>query len=141
MFRHPGSQGLGFPLPSLVVKGLPWWLSGEESAFNAGDREDVGSIPGSRRNPGGGHGNRLQDSCLENAMDRGAWLATFHGIAELDTTEQLTLSCHPNKSNPITALTGGSSGVGLCWTVQRLWEAGQHEDRAPPRRLPRWGPG
>ena len=46
-------------------------------------------------------------------MDRGAWLATFHGIAELDTTEQLTLSCHPNKSNPITALTGGSSGVGL----------------------------
>ena len=39
------------------------------------------------RSPGGGHGNPLQYSCLENPMDRGAWQATVHGISELDTTE------------------------------------------------------
>ena len=39
---------------------------------NAGDPRDVGSIPGLRRSPGGGHGNPLQCSCLENPMDRGA---------------------------------------------------------------------
>jgi len=44
---------------------------------NAGDRRDVGWIPGSGRSPGGGHGNPLQYSCLENPMDRGAWQATY----------------------------------------------------------------
>ena len=42
----------------------------------------AGSIPGSRRSPGGGHGNPLQYSCLENPMDGGAWLATLHGVAK-----------------------------------------------------------
>ena len=40
---------------------------------SSGDIRDVGLIPGLRRSPGGGHGNPLQDSCLENPMDRGAW--------------------------------------------------------------------
>ena len=40
-----------------------------------------GSIPGSGRSPGEGSGNLLQDSCLRNSMDRGAWQATVHGIA------------------------------------------------------------
>ena len=39
------------------------------------------------RSPGGGHGNPLQYSCLENPTDRGVWQATVHGISELDTTE------------------------------------------------------
>ena len=43
--------------------GLPWWLSGEESSRNAGD---MGLTPGLGRYPGGGHGNLLQYSCLEN---------------------------------------------------------------------------
>ena len=46
---------------------------GKESACNEGDTGDAGSIPGSGRFPGGGYGNPLQYSCLENPMDRGAW--------------------------------------------------------------------
>jgi len=51
---------------------------------NAGD---AGSIPGLGRSPGGGHGNPLQYSYLENSMDRGAWQAVVHGIRkDSDTT-------------------------------------------------------
>ena len=49
---------------------------------NAGDTRDAGLIPGSGRFPGGGHGNPLQYSCLENPMDRRAWRATVHGVAK-----------------------------------------------------------
>ena len=49
------------------------------------DVRDVGSIPGSERSPGGGHGNPLQYSCLENSMDRGAWQAENHGVAKSQT--------------------------------------------------------
>ena len=49
---------------------------------NAGDVRDTGSIPGLGRSPGGGHGNPLQYSCLENPMDRGAWRATVHRVSK-----------------------------------------------------------
>ena len=45
------------------------------------------SIPGLRRSPGGGHGDTLQYSCLENSMDRGALQAMVQEVTELDTTE------------------------------------------------------
>ena len=62
----------------LVVKNPP---------ANTGDLRDAGLIPGWGRSPGGGHGNPLQYSCLENPMDRGAWWATVQGNKESDTTE------------------------------------------------------
>ena len=46
---------------------------------NARDIRDADSVPGSGRFPGGGHGNLLQCSCMENSMDRGAWRATVYG--------------------------------------------------------------
>ena len=45
----------------------------------------VGLIPGLRRSPGGGHGNPLRYSCLENLMDRAAWRATVHGVTKSQT--------------------------------------------------------
>ena len=57
---------------ALVVKNLP---------DNAGDLRNAGSIPGSGRSLGGGNGNPLQYSCLENPMDRGAWWVTVDGVA------------------------------------------------------------
>ena len=60
----------------LVVKNLP---------ANAGNIRDVGLIPGSGRSPGGGHGNPLQSSCLDNPMDRGDWWAMVHRVAKSQT--------------------------------------------------------
>ena len=55
---------------------------------NVGDTRDVGSVPGLGRSPEIGNGDPLQDSCLENPMDRGGWWATVHGVAKSGT--QLT---------------------------------------------------
>ena len=57
----------------LVVKNLP---------ASAADIRATGSIPGLERSAGGGHGNPLQYSCLDNTMDRGAWWTTFHSVAK-----------------------------------------------------------
>ena len=62
---------------------------------NAADIIDMGSIPGSGRFPGGGYGNPLQYSCLENPMDRGAWLAVVHRVAKSRTQlKQLSMHTH-----------------------------------------------
>ena len=63
---------------ALVVNNLP---------ANAGDVRDTGSIPGSRRSRGWGHGNPLQYSCLENPMDRGPWQAAVHGFTKSRTLQ------------------------------------------------------
>ena len=66
---------------ALVVKNL---------SAKEGDLRDTGSNLGLGRSPGGGQANLIQDSCLENPMDRGAWQATVYGVTELDMTEQLS---------------------------------------------------
>ena len=53
---------------------------------NVGNSRDAGWIPGSGRSLAEGNGNPLQYSCLENPMDRGAWRATVHRVAESDMT-------------------------------------------------------
>ena len=58
---------------------------GKESACSAGDIGDVGSIPRSGGSSGGGNGNPLQYSCLENSLARGAWWATVYGVAKSQT--------------------------------------------------------
>ena len=67
-----------------MVKNLP---------ANAGDIRDTRSIPGSGRSPGGGHGNPVQYSCLENPMDRGTWWATVQGVVK-SQTQLKQLSTH-----------------------------------------------
>ena len=59
-----------------MVKNLP---------ANAGEVRDVGLIPGLGRSPGGGNGNPLQYSCLEDPMDRGDWRATVHRVTKSQT--------------------------------------------------------
>ena len=61
---------------ALMVKNLP---------ANAEDIREAVPIPGSGRFPGGGHGNPLQYSCLENPMDRGAWQATVQRVTKSQT--------------------------------------------------------
>jgi len=72
--------GLGRSPPEFM--GFLGGSDGEESASNAGV---LGSIPRLGRSPGGGRGNPLQYSWLENPQDRGAWWATVHGVAKSQT--------------------------------------------------------
>ena len=73
---------------------------GKASTHNAGD---LGLNPGLGRSPGGGNGNPLQCSCLENSMDGGAWWAIVHVVAELDIAERL----HFRFLSNITAMNTG----------------------------------
>ena len=87
---HLSNPGIKLGSPALSADSLPAEppgkpifkvhnLSGKESACSAGD---AGSVPGSGISPGEGNGYPLQYSCLENPMDRGAWLTTVHGVAK-----------------------------------------------------------
>ena len=73
------SHVVGITSPHVQMISFPSGSEGKESTCNLGD---PGSIPGLGRPPGGGHGNPLQCSCLENPMDRGAWRATVPGVTE-----------------------------------------------------------
>ena len=83
-----------------ISTGFPGGSAGKEYTCSSGDTGDTGSIPGLRRSPGGGHGNPLQDSCLENPMDRGAWWATVYGV----TKSWTWLSTHTHTSTPLSWL-------------------------------------
>ena len=86
-FSHRLWHALNLSQVALVVKNL---------TANAGDLRDMGLIPGLGRCPGGGHGNPLQYSCLENPMDRGAWWDTVHRAIQSRTRLKLmTHACTP----------------------------------------------
>ena len=87
--------------------GFPGGAAGKDPTW---DIRDSGSIPGLRRSPGGGHGNPLQFSCLENPMDRGACQATVHGVRKSWT--QRKYSC-------IYRLPGGTSSEEPSWQSRR----------------------
>ena len=101
----------------ILVSPSTWDFPGgsviKNSPANAGD---VGLIPGSGRSPGGGHGNPLQYSCLENPMDRGAWWAIVQWVAkELDTTWWLSLPA-PSTYSTLPQLQIAASAF-----LQRTW--------------------
>ena len=88
---------------------------GKESACSAGG---PGSIPGLVRSPGEGNDNRLQDSCLENPMDRGACGATVHGVTKSQTRQNAfhsIISCHV-----LLTVTPPASLLGVSFSP---WEA------------------
>ena len=83
-------------IPSLqTVLGFPGGAIGKEPACQCSEIRDMGLIPGLGRSPGGGHGNLLQYSCLENPMDGGAWQATVHKAAQSQTQlKRLSMHVH-----------------------------------------------
>ena len=133
-----GSQGMDFP-GSSVVKNPP---------ANSGD---AGLIPGLGRSLGVGSGHSLQDSCLENSIDRGAWWATVYGATKLDVTEHQHAKAWQNYTKfpfPLSLSTGWptacpeSPGRGRCkgvelfkehdepWTRQmKFWQLSGHRGR------------
>ena len=82
--QHIWKHTCGWPT---ISYGLPQCLSSKESACSSGD---TSLIPGWGRSSGGGNGNPLHYSCLENPIDRGVWWDTVHGVTESDTTGRLS---------------------------------------------------
>ena len=87
---HMGSHRVGHDWSDLAAA-----AARKNPSANAEDIRDVVSIPGLGRSPGGGHGNPLRYSCLENHMDRGAWQATVHRVAKNGTRlKRLSTQAH-----------------------------------------------
>ena len=107
----------------LAVQNLP---------ADEGDVRVPVSIPGLGRSPGGGHGNSLYYSCLENPMDRAAWRATVHGVAKSWTrlkrlsTQANQCVCPKSKNillcNPEKAM--GPHCSTLAWKIPWMEEPG-----------------
>ena len=92
---------------SCVLSGFPGGSDSKKSSCNAGG---LGSILGLGRSPGGGHGNPLQFSCLENPHGQEPGRTLVHGVAESDMTEHLSTHVyyHTLLSGKLNSFTGGS---------------------------------
>ena len=76
---------LGFLFGVSHCIGFPGGMVVKNQTAHAGDARDMGLTPGLGRTPGGGNGNPLQYSCLENSTESGAWRATIHEVAKSQT--------------------------------------------------------
>ena len=103
-------------LPTPVFLGFPDGSEGKESTCNVGD---LGSVPGLERSPGGGHGDPLQYSCLENPMGRGAWWATVHRVTKSQT--QLRDSTQHSNTLDNSKLRQYSRILGLDGILKVIW--------------------
>ena len=123
-------------MANIPLYGLLRYLSGRESAYNAGDAGDLGLIPRSRRSPGEGHGNPLQYSCLEIPMDRDAlwpWSMGSQRVGHDWVTEHIVHSIfHIKKQRHYFANKGPSSqGYGFSSGHVWMWELDCKESWAP----------
>ena len=92
---------------------------------NARDAGDICSIPGSERSPGVGNGSPIQNSCLENSMETGAWQDTVHGILQARTLEGVDMPSFWRSSwlqdrTHISYVSCTGSGF---FTISTTWEA------------------
>ena len=86
----------------------------KNQSTNAGDARDTGLIPGLGRSPGVGIGNRLQYSCLENPMDRGAWQATVHGVPKSWTRLSVRTHAHTHTYTPFPIILPSTHSSTQC---------------------------
>ena len=126
------SFGFSKLCPFITRTGLPLWLRGIESACNAGD---LGSIPGLGRSPGGGHGNGLQCSRLDNPINTGAWQAVVHRVAQSQTrlkwisrtssiTRTVAVLCDRKKKKNLVFMLNKVKIMVVAWWVmwkERCW--------------------
>ena len=122
-FENPAFKTLStvqlFKCKQRMEGGLLRWCGGKDPACQC--RRCKSLIPGLGRSPGGGHGNILQYSCLENPTDRRAWLATVHGITR-SRTQLKRLSTHTRKGwkweREVTSVS--ARGLWCAWSLE-LW--------------------
>ena len=118
---HHGSMVRQGKFSSGVQKlGLPQRLSSKKSACNAGH---PGLIPGWERPPGGGHGNPLQPSCLENPMHRGAWGAAAHGVTQRWSWTGVTQQQHTKPGHLPFSVQPGSVYILRQYPALNFWAA------------------
>ena len=140
-FPYPTWHGSNRTIPRVAQRwaekgcseeGFPSGADSKESSCNAGD---PGLIPGSGRSPGGGHGNSLRYSCLEDPRDRGAGRATvLRGHQESDWTESLTL----RRLRPQRARTVSSKSVGTHAVSTDHLRLAPMQSLSNPRILVQW---
>ena len=99
----------------MLIQGFIDWLSGKESACDTGAMGDAVSVPGPGRSSGGGHGNALQCSGLQNPRDTGAWWATAHEVAKR-VRQDLVTKQHINLYTFVRHLL--SAGTNVCSSVK-----------------------
>ena len=99
---------------------------------NAGDARDTDSIPESGRFPGGGYGNPLQGSCLENSMNKGAWWATVQGVAKNQT--QLSIQADRQNYHKVTLQASRQNNIRQKTRKPHIQSTGTENNR--PHRIP-----